>query len=87
MATAGQTYSDTTASGILPALHPELVLTIGQHLAQRDLNSCIQVSRSWNEVLIPLLWRSIRTESGGWLTLFDEYERQTESEPKVEFEE
>ncbi|OAQ35846.1 hypothetical protein K457DRAFT_132506 [Linnemannia elongata AG-77] len=56
---------------------PDPVLIIGQYLDQRDLYSCIQVSRSWNEMLIPQLWRSIRTESGGWWKLFGEYGSQT----------
>ncbi|KAH7044411.1 hypothetical protein BKA57DRAFT_469588 [Linnemannia elongata] len=87
MAITGQAHSDTIVSDILSAMPPDLVLIVGQYFDQRDLYSCIQVSRSWNEMLIPQLWRSIRTESGGWWKLFGEYGSQTESEPKVELEE
>ncbi|KAF9119924.1 hypothetical protein BGW39_011805 [Mortierella sp. 14UC] len=51
---------------------PELIALIGHHLPQSDLFSCVQVSRLWNKIFVPLLWKTIDTRSTSWLRIFNE---------------
>ncbi|KAF9084206.1 hypothetical protein BGX23_010746 [Mortierella sp. AD031] len=60
-----KSISFNTASSIALVL-PELVELIGLHLQQEDLYSCVQVCRSWNRILTPLLWREVDDRSGSW---------------------
>lgn len=45
---------------------PELINHIGHHLPLSSLLSCIQVSRLWNQALIPILWHTVDTKRRSW---------------------
>ncbi|KAG0033924.1 hypothetical protein BGZ81_006744 [Podila clonocystis] len=53
---------------------PELMLLVGQYLYPADLRRCIEVSRFWNETLIPCLWRELDDSEPSWCQMFDEAE-------------
>ncbi|KAH7044321.1 hypothetical protein BKA57DRAFT_469265 [Linnemannia elongata] len=82
---APPTYSDVTTSAIVPVLFPELVLLIGQYLHQQDLLRCVQVCRSWNQILIPQLWRTIDTDQSAWRRIFEDTVLEAKR-PKAETE-
>lgn len=57
---------------------PELVQLIGHCLDPSDLRSCIQVCRTWNQVLIPVLWHTVDTNSPSWARICNVYEARRE---------
>ncbi|KAF9093341.1 hypothetical protein BGX23_003413 [Mortierella sp. AD031] len=61
----------------LPIHLPELITAIGHHLSLKDLLSCVQVSRHWNQVLIPLLWHTIDDGTGSWQHILQVYDDDT----------
>ncbi|KAF9325519.1 hypothetical protein BGZ91_002356 [Linnemannia elongata] len=82
---APPTYSDVTTSAIVPVLFPELVLLIGHYLHQQDLLRCVQVCQSWNQILIPQLWRTIDTDQSAWRRIFEDTVLEAKR-PKAETE-
>jgi len=40
-------------------LPPEIILCMGQFLSPHDLTHCIRISKTWHQVLVPLLYHSI----------------------------
>ena len=42
---------------------PEFLLLIARHLSSRDLSNAVRVSRPWNRIITPLLYRSIKIKS------------------------
>ncbi|KAG0350353.1 hypothetical protein BG005_010124 [Podila minutissima] len=55
--TAGTTHSSINI--------PEISALIAVYLSKKDLNSCCQVSQSWQQQFAPLLWRAIKVLSPG----------------------
>ncbi|KAK3841529.1 MAG: hypothetical protein J3R72DRAFT_445055 [Linnemannia gamsii] len=51
---------------------PELVTLIGHHLHTRDILSCVQISHSWNEAFVPLLWHNLDTHTKPWQRIIDD---------------
>ncbi|KAG0237881.1 hypothetical protein BGW41_008307 [Actinomortierella wolfii] len=47
----------------LESLPIELIESILPHLSQSDIAQCVLVSRSWNTLLIPYLWRTLAIHS------------------------
>ncbi|KAG0091510.1 hypothetical protein BGZ92_000542, partial [Podila epicladia] len=44
---------------------PEISALVAVYLSKKDLNSCCQVSQSWQQQFTPLLWRAIKILSPG----------------------
>ncbi|KAG0306189.1 hypothetical protein BGZ97_000840 [Linnemannia gamsii] len=51
----------------------ELLERIGSHLNPPDLLSCVQVSKHWNDVLIPHLWHTIDDRAYSWACILNVY--------------
>ncbi|KAF9538826.1 hypothetical protein EC957_006174 [Mortierella hygrophila] len=45
---------------------PELLLLMAPHWAPQDLNVCIQVCRTWHQILAPFLWNTIDDRLLAW---------------------
>ncbi|KAF9086443.1 hypothetical protein BGX29_001391 [Mortierella sp. GBA35] len=54
-----------------PLALPELVANLGSYLDVRDLHSCVQVNRLWNNTLVPFLWCNIDDRLFGWPRLLN----------------
>ncbi|KAK3818226.1 MAG: hypothetical protein JOS17DRAFT_757391 [Linnemannia elongata] len=60
----------------------ELMQYIGNSLHPSDLFACIQVSRRWNNSLIPLLWETIDDSKLSWPRIIRQYEEDIQHESK-----
>ncbi|KAG9072879.1 hypothetical protein KI688_000660 [Linnemannia hyalina] len=47
----------------------ELLIHLVTYLYPPDLLSCVQVNRTWHQVFIPVLWRSIDDSTHCWVDL------------------
>ncbi|KAF9133293.1 hypothetical protein BGW39_010110 [Mortierella sp. 14UC] len=71
------TNSDDNSS-TTRALHiPELLDTIGSYLDPPELLPCVQVSQHWNQLFIPLLWRTINDQLYAWPRILKELDMST----------
>ncbi|KAG0017153.1 hypothetical protein BGZ81_010870 [Podila clonocystis] len=60
----------------LLSLPTEVLESILPHLNQHDLTKCVRVSRTWNKVLVPYLWRTLAIHSRHHLKRFVTNEAQ-----------
>ncbi|KAF9150574.1 hypothetical protein BG015_007630 [Linnemannia schmuckeri] len=58
----------------------ELIQRIGYSLHPSDLFACVQVSRHWNNSLIPLLWETIDDSELSWPRIIRQYEEDIQQD-------
>ncbi|KAG0288355.1 hypothetical protein BGZ96_007859 [Linnemannia gamsii] len=60
---------------------PEIIHHIGTHLDPPHLYTSMQVCRSWNNVLVPLLWTSIDDSNYSWNRILDSFLEERRMNP------